>query len=321
MPAFSYLRPTDAAGASAALRQAGRVALGGGTDLLAVVKEGLVTPVEVVDLRRLPEAGVIRVSADGGLHLGAGARLAAIASHPEVTARFAALAEACGAVGSPALREMGTLGGNLAQRPRCWYWRRQVPCLKSGGTDCPALAGEHRYHAIVADGTCRVVHPSDPAVALTALEATVIVQGPSGTRTMPIAALYDTRTEADTGETTLAPGEFIAAVEVPATSAGGTQQYHKLMQRGAWDFALVSLAAVKRHDGDVRLVLGGVAARPWRIGSSIEEDVASGGLDDDSISALAERALYDATPLPGNAYKVTMAQALLRRAMRALGGA
>jgi xanthine dehydrogenase YagS FAD-binding subunit len=317
---FDYIRPADADAATRSLRAAGHVALGGGTDLLATLKEGVTRAVAVVDLRRLPGLALIDATPSGGLRIGAAVRLADIAAHGQVRVWYPALAEACGQVGSPALRQMGTLGGNLGQRPRCWYWRQGVSCAKSGGTGCPAVTGENQYHAILEGGPCHIVHPSDPAVSLTALDATVHVEGPAGLRAVPIGEFFVRSTDTMERETVLQSGEWIQSVELPASSAGGTQRYAKLMQRGAWDFALVSLASVQRADGDVRLVLGGVGPRPYRVNSSIEEDVASGHLDEDSIAALAERALYDARPLSGNAYKVTMAQTLLRRAMQELAG-
>jgi xanthine dehydrogenase YagS FAD-binding subunit len=217
---------------------------------------------------------------------------------------------------------MGTIAGNLCQRPRCWYLRRGVACLKNGAGGCPAVEGESQYHAILDAGPCHAVHPSDPAVALVALEATVeIVSAAGGARHVPIAGFHQDAAANPLGETVLAEGEMIEAIELPARSSGGMQRYAKLMQRGAWDFALVSLAAIKRTDGEVRLVLGGVALRPYRVNLSVEEDVASGALDDESVDALADRALYDAKPLAKNGYKVRLAAALLKDAMRVLSRA
>jgi xanthine dehydrogenase YagS FAD-binding subunit len=208
---------------------------------------------------------------------------------------------------------MGTIGGNLCQRPRCWYFRRGIPCLKNGGTYCPAVQGENQYLAILDGGPCYAVHPSDPAVALTALDALIEIESSEGTRQLPIGDLHLLPKTSVTSETALRPGEFVTAVVLPARAVGGAQRYHKLMQRDSWDFALVSVAGCKRVDGDVRIVLGGVAPRPWRVSSSVEEDVSSGGLDDDTIATLAERALYDAKPLSKNAYKVDLAGSLLRQ--------
>jgi xanthine dehydrogenase YagS FAD-binding subunit len=317
-----YHRPTSVADALAALAAPGSVALGGGTDLLVTMKEGLAEPAHLVDLRHVRGARDITVRADGSARIGGAVRIADLAAHGVIRERFAALAEAASSVGTPALRNMGTIAGSLGQRPRCWYFRRGVPCLKNGGSGCAAEHGENRYHAILGGGPCHAVHPSDPAVALTALEAGVELIGPGeARRSVPISSFFENAGSNPLGETVLAPGEMIEAIELPAHSAGGAQRYEKVMQRGAWDFALVSLAGIKRSDGEVRLVLGGVAPAPHRVNQSVEEDVASGALDAESADALAERALYDAVPLSKNGYKVVQAAALLRHAMLELSRA
>jgi xanthine dehydrogenase YagS FAD-binding subunit len=317
LPGFRYTAPTTLPDALAELTRPGAVPMGGGTDLLVTVREGIARPEWLVDLRRVGHGAAIDWSSDGSVTIGAATRIAAIAADPRLRERFPALAEACAVVGTPALRNMGTLGGNLCQRPRCWYYRRGIACHKNGGSSCPAAAGENQYHAILGGGPCHIVHPSDPAVALTALNARVHIAG-RAPRVVPIEAFYVLPSERLDQETVLASGEMVSAIEIPGTSAGGPQRYDKIMQRGAWDFALVSLAAARHATGDVRFVLGGVAPRPWRVSSSVEEDVASGGLADDDIPVLAERALYDAEPLSGNAYKVALARTLLERAIRTL---
>ena len=315
---FSYQRATSVDDAARQLADAGAASLGGGTDLLVAIAEEISLPDVLVDLRTIPESAEIVPTGDGGVRIGASTRVADTAADAFVHDHFGALAQACEVVGTPALRHMGTIGGNLCQRPRCWYFRRGIPCLKNGGTSCPAVDGENQYLAILDNGPCHIVHPSDPAVALTALEAIVEVASVGGRREVPIGEFYVLPTERLDKETVLAPGEFVSAIILPAASANGVQRYHKLMQRDAWDFALVSIAGCKRPDGDVRIVLGGVAPRPWRVNSSIEEDVASGGLDDDTIAILADRALYDAKPLSKNGYKVELAASLLRQIMREL---
>ena len=291
------------------------------------MREALARPDTLVDITRVPGARELTWQQGGGLRIGAGVSLARLARDPRVRDRFRALAEACESVGTPALRTMGTIAGNLCQRPRCWYLRSRVSCFKSGGEGCPAASGENHHHAIFWGGPCYIVHPSDVAVALTALEATVEVRGsrgergsgePTPARQIPIADFFVLPAERLDHETVLRPGEYVSAVEVPDRSAGGVQRYEKVMQRAGWDFALVSLASVRRRDGAVRLVLGGVAPKPWRVSESVEEDVASGGLAEDDIATLAERALYDARPLAKNGYKVAMAAALLRRGIAAL---
>lgn len=316
--AFSYRRARSFAEAAELTRDRSVVPLGGGTDLLVSIEENLVAPSTLVDLRGIAGAGSVEWTTDGSARVGAAARLRDVAADPGMRDRFPALARACEVVGTPALRNMGTLGGNLCQRPRCWYLRRGVSCLKNGGSTCPAQDGENQYHAILDGGPCYIVHPSDPAVALTALDAEVEVTTQLATRRIPIHEFFVLPAERMDRETVLQPGEVVSAVLLRAASAGGRQIYQKVMQRGAWDFALASIAAVRRSDGAVRMVLGGVAPRPWRVPESIEEDVASGGLDEESIDALAERALYDARPLARNGYKVALAASLLRDAMREL---
>jgi xanthine dehydrogenase YagS FAD-binding subunit len=315
---FAYHPARSLEDAAEQLGEPGAMALGGGTDLLVLVEEGLARPERLVDLRRIPGGRGIEQLADGTIRIGAAARIDDIARSELVRRRLPALAEACGAVGTPALRAMGTLGGNLCQRPRCWYFRRAIPCLKNGGDACPAVEGENQHLAILDGGPCHIVHPSDPAVALTALEAVVEVSGGAARgRRVPIGELYVLPSERLDAETSLSAGEFVTAVEIPP-GAAGRQRYHKLMQRDAWDFALVSLAAARRENGDVRLVLGGVAPRPYRVNVSIEEDVASGNLDAQDVATLADRALYDARPLSRNGYKLDLAAALLRRGISEL---
>ncbi|HSQ28278.1 MAG TPA: xanthine dehydrogenase family protein subunit M [Gemmatimonadaceae bacterium] len=309
---FTYRSAASLDDAAQQLAQPGSMPVGGGTDLLVAIAEHIASPDRLVDLRAIAASDAIGLTEAGALRIGATARIADIAKHPLVLQRYASLAQDCDVVATPALRHMGTIGGNLCQRPRCWYFRRGIACHKNGGASCPAVDGENQYLAILDGGPCHIVHPSDSAVALTVLDATVELTSVDGVRRVPIAELYVLPSQRMDQETVLRPGEFVSAVELPAASAGGTQRYTKLMQRDAWDFALVSIAGTKRSDGEVRLVLGGVAPRPWRVNSSVEEDVASGGLDEDTIAILAERALYDARPLSKNGYKVALAASLLR---------
>lgn len=336
--AFTYHRPASLEDAVASLGRPHTYALGGGTDLLPCVEDGVADPSAIVDLRAVHGLDLIAALPDGGLRIAAAARIADIAAHDLVRSRFPVLADACEAVGTPALRNMGTLGGSLCQRPRCWYFRRGIACLKNGGATCPARDGENQYHAILDAGPCYVVHPSDPAVALTALDAEVEITGPDGTSRVPITQFFVLPRDRMDSETVLRNGEIVSAVVLSAAFARSSetlkrsngqtaklsnsqtskQFFRKLTQRSAWDFALVSIAASRRSDGAVRLVLGGVAPRPWRVSESVEEDVTSGGLDDDSIAALVDRALYDAEPLSKNGYKVALAAALLREAITEL---
>ncbi|HVE34588.1 MAG TPA: xanthine dehydrogenase family protein subunit M [Gemmatimonadaceae bacterium] len=316
---FIYQRAASVEEALQRLAEPRTLPMGGGTDLLVTIDEGIYAPDVVVDLRGVPASDGVETREDGSVRIGASARIEDLANHPLIRERYAALAQACSVVGTPALREMGTLGGNLCQRPRCWYFRRGISCHKNGGNSCPARDGENQYLAIVDGGPCFIVHPSDPAVALTALEAQIEIRSRKGDRVIAIEDFYVLPRERLDHETILRPGEVVTAILLPAAASAGIQRYRKLMQREAWDFALVSIAGCRRANGDVRIVLGGVAPRPWRVNSSVEEDVSSGGLDEEAIATLAERALYDAEPLSKNGYKIGLAQALIRDVIRDLG--
>lgn len=315
---FSYRIASSRDDALRAIATVGTLPVGGGTDLVPCTEEGILAPREVVDIRRIPGFRDIAAGADG-LRIGAAVTIAELAAEASVRAQYPVLAEACASVGTPALRNSGTIAGNLVQRHHCWYFRRGVGCFKRGGSQCAAVEGEHQYHGILADGTCRAVHPSDPAVALLALDARVEIARLDGSvRLVDLSTLYDGASRDPHKEAQLEAGELIVAVHLPSDAAGGRQHWEKVMQRGAWDFALVSVAACRRSDGSVRMAMGGLALAPWRVPDSIEEDVASGGLDEDSIDALVERAFYDFAPLPGNEYKRTMGQGVLKRAIQQL---
>ena len=315
---FAFSRASSDEDAERQLAEPNAAPLGGGTDLVVCIRENLTHPDRLVDLTQIPDARTVTWRDDGALRVGGSVRLATLARDARVRDRFPALAQACESVGTPALRTMGTIAGNLCQRPRCWYLRSSIACHKNGGDSCPAASGENQYHAIFGGGPCYIVHPSDAAVALTALDAVVEIRAASTVRHVAIADFFVLPSERLDHETVLRPGEYVSAIEIPAACAGRAQSYEKVMQRAAWDFALVSLAAVRRVDGGVRLVLGGVAPKPWRVSESVEEDVASGGLSEDDIATLADRALYDAKPLAKNGYKVDLAAAVLRRGIAAL---
>ncbi len=314
---FTYRKATSLTQAAQFLDAPDAVALGGGTDLLVCIEEGLATPATLVDLRALP-GEALAPQPDGGFRIAASTRVHDLATDPRIREQFPALTQACDSVGSPALRHMGTIGGNLCQRPRCRYLRRGISCFKNGGSSCPARQGENQYHAILDGGPCFVVHPSDPAVALLALGAEIETRRGDVERRIPMADFYVLPAQRIDRETVLEHGEFVTGVVLPGAATAGRQFYRKLTQRGAWDFALVSIAGARRTDGSVRIAMGGVSPRPWRVPESVEEDVASGGLDEDSVLALADRAFHDAKPLSKNEYKVAMGTSLLREALREL---
>src|SRR5438105_3465820 len=254
----------------------GGMPLAGGTEVIPLLREGLLHADVLVDITALVPAGI------DGTRIGAGTKLAALEGDPQVPA---ALREACALAASPQLRNMGTIGGNLLQATRCWYWRLDFPCRLHGGDRCHARDGQHREHAIFANDFCASAHPSDPAAALLALGATVRTDR----RELPIADLYRLPTEDDRSTTTLAADELIVELEVPRPDAS---TYLKAMDRQRWSFALVGVAAA-RFGGETRFGFAGVAPIPW---------------------ADAE----NPTPLPGTAYKVQILEALIRRARQAV---
>lgn len=324
MRSFDYRRAGAIDDALAALTstRTGRVRpLAGGTDLLPLMKADIVAPEVLIDIKRA--AGLderIDETPDGGLRLGALATLHAVAGHPLVRGRYRALAEAAAIAASPQLRQMATIGGNLLQRPRCWYFRdRHVDCWLKGGAECPARDGQNREHALFSDNPCVAVHPSDPANALVACDAAVRLRGPSGERLLPLAAFFAQPTLARRTETTLARDELVVAVELPPSERRST--YLKAMDRKVWAFALVSVAAGLRLEGgritEARLVLGGVANIPWRVPAA-EAALIGAELSQETITRAARLALGGAEPLAHNAYKLQLAEALVRRALAAL---
>lgn len=257
----------------------GATPIHGGTEVVPLMRAGLLRTDTLVDIR-----GVVPRGIDGN-RIGAGAPLAELECDPQVPD---ALREACRLAASPQLRNMGSLGGNLLQATRCWYWRLDWPCRLHGGDECFAREGEHREHAIFANGYCASAHPSDVAAALLALGATLR----TSRRALPVAELYRVPSEDDRRTTTLEQGELILEVELPEVEAS---VYLKAMERKRWAFPIVGVAAA-RAAGETRIALAGVAPVPWTF---------TGNLD-------------DATPLPHNAYKVDVAKALVKRAVAAL---
>jgi xanthine dehydrogenase YagS FAD-binding subunit len=271
------LRPESPEAAAEALGN-GSVALAGGTDLVPLLRDGLVRADTLVHLADAVPRGI------DGTRIGAGTTLAELEVDEQIPD---ALREACRLAASPQLRSMGTIGGNLLQATRCWYWRLDYPCYLHGGDRCHAREGQQREHAILGNERCASAHPSDPAAALLALGATIR----TGRRELPLAELYRLPTDDDRRLTTLEPGELILELEAPASDGS---VYLKAMDRQRWAFPLVGVAAA-RFGAETRIALAGVAPIPWLIS----------GLD----------ALDDATPLPGTAYKLEIARALVRRAL------
>ena len=292
----------------------------GGTDLLGVLKSEILAdyPEAVINLKTISGLDSIQANA-AGIRIGALSRLADIADSPVIKKNCRVLALSIASVGSPELRNMGTIGGNLCQDTRCWYYRYpdkmggRVSCYRKGKGPCHAIRGDNRYHAVLGGRKCYAVCPSDPAIALAALEAEVKTVRPAGERTIPLADFYGTLGPV------LEPDELLTEIRIPAPAANAVQRFSKFRLRESVDFAVVSVATVLDvAEGvcrDARIVLGAVASMPYRAVAA--EDVVRGGpLDESRIVQAAEAALRDAKPMSGNAYKVEIAKTLIRRMLR-----
>jgi xanthine dehydrogenase YagS FAD-binding subunit len=317
---FAYARPRSLEDAVRVLP--GAAALGGGTDLFGLMKDGVAAPDRVVDLSALESLRGWSREPGSGLRIGALTRLIELETDPDFVRALPIAAEALALAATPQLRAMGTVGGNLLQRNRCWYFRDEsFPCWLKGGERCFAAEGDDRYHAILGANECVMVAPSDLAPALIALDATVELRSSSAARRVPLADLYRVPSGADRREHTLGPDEVLTEVRVPESALERSGRFAKAMDRKAWSFALVSVAAAARVEQgrarDVRVILGGVAPIPWRAREA-EEIVADSALDESACAAAAEAAVAAARPLSRNGYKVPLARELVRRTLRSL---
>lgn len=326
MKPFTYEQAADPADAVA--RVAGRpgaVYLAGGTNLVDHLKLGVATPDVLVDVSRLPLDDVTSLD-DGGLRIGAAVRNADLAAHPVVRREYPVLAQALLAGASGQIRNAATTAGNLLQRTRCVYFQDvTTPCNKrEPGSGCSAREGFQRSHAILgASEHCVATHPSDMAVALAALGAVVVVLGRDGERRVPMGELHRLPGDEPQHDTTLQQGDLVTAVEVPALPFASRSAYRKVRDRASYAFALVSVAAaLDVEDGtvrDVRIALGGVAHKPWRA-TVAEERLRGGPATEEAFRHAAEAELTQASPLPGNGFKVPMARNTITATLRTLAG-
>lgn len=291
----------------------------GGTDLLGCLRDGVFGARKLVAIGGIPELHGI-APAGGGLRIGALATLSEIAGNRTVRETYTALAQAAQSVGSPQLRNQGTLGGNICQRPRCWYFRSDFHCLRKGGENCYAPNGENEYHGIFGGEGCYMVHPSDTAPALVALEARIRITGPKGSRTVSAEAFFLPPSKEVLKENVLEPGEIVAEVLLPA-AAGVRSSYRKVRVRASFDFALAGVALAVRGSAarvdSARIVLSGVAAVPWRA-KDAEKVLAGKKLDTQAVAEAAALAVKGAQPLSQNAYKVDLVRGIVEEGLLAM---
>jgi xanthine dehydrogenase YagS FAD-binding subunit len=323
MKQFAFYNPTSLAeavdflGADPARAQV----LAGGLDLLGRLKKRIDTPERLVNLKSIPGLDAVRETAEG-LSVGPLVKLADLAENELVRGKYLAAAEAAEAVGSMQIRNAGTVGGNLCQRPRCWYFRHpDFPCLQKGGAICYAPGGENRYHAILGGGPCFFAHPSDLAPALIVFDAAARIVGLKGERTGPLERLYRRPSEQLGYGLALEPGEILAEIRLPVPKAGTRSAYLKFKEKPSFDFALVGVAAaVSFEDGKVaqaRLALSGVAPLPWR---ALEAEKALEGspLGDAAARKAADLVVENSLPLANNRYKIPLTRTMVRRALLSL---
>ena len=318
---FEYLQPQSLEEAASLLSVDGAYALAGGSDLLSEMKERVVSPAALVSLAGVEELRAVEVTPEG-VRIGAMVSLAALAGNTELQQRYPVLTEAAGGIATPQIRNVGTLGGNLCQRPRCFYYRSPLTlCLKKGGDSCLALAGNSKYLSILGGERCYIVHPSDMAVALVALDARVELAGPAGHRTMSLQEFFTGPSVSLTSENVLQTGEVVASVNVRSSPEDTRSVYLKAQEREVGDFALVSVAAALAvTDGRVswcRVSLGGVAPYPYRAQEAEKCLIGIAVANADAAEA-GRRAVAGATPLRGNGYKVDLAANLIKQAISRL---
>ncbi len=297
--------------------------IAGGTDLMAEMKEGVAAPAMLVNLASLESLHGIEHAGDG-LSIGAMTTLAELENDEFIARDYPALAQAVAAVATPQIRNVGTVGGNLCQRPRCWYYRSPLfDCLKKGGETCFAVDGESKYHAVLGGVDCYIVHPSDLAPVLIALGATATIAGQTGTRTLPIEEFFVGPDQNIEAETALKPGELLTNVFVPKPTPGQRSVYLKARERQTQEFALASVAASLHVSAGIvaraSLVLGGVAPTPWRA-SYAEEALRGAAVAEVDVGMVGRLAVRDAKPLRDNQYKVRLAASLVSRAVGMLLG-
>jgi xanthine dehydrogenase YagS FAD-binding subunit len=325
MRAFANANPRDVREAVSMLTRIhseGRNAsiVGGGSDLLGMVKEHLIAPDVLVNLKTIK--GLDQLAVDSGkVKIGGLMTLNTLARDPLMHKQYKVLAEAADSVATLQIRNTGTLAGNVCQRPWCWYYRNGFPCLKNGGEICYSASGENQFHAIFGGGPSYIVHPSDTAPALVALDAEFRIAGPAGERVVRAADFFVLPRVDFKRENVLAPDEVLIAVHLPPARPGVRSTYHKELDREAWTHAVVSAAVVLEMEQHVcrraRIVLGGVAPIPWRL-PKVEAMLAGQRITPELAAKAGESAVEGARPLAKNGYKIPLTKAVVKRTLLAL---
>jgi xanthine dehydrogenase YagS FAD-binding subunit len=317
---FAYVKANSVAEAVKALGTKGAWIHAGGTDLFGCIRDEILPVEKVVSISGIKQLKGISTRPDGGLRIGALTTIAEVAASAAIKEKYAVLARAAADVASPQLRNQGTIGGNICQRPRCWYFRGDFKCAKKGGEMCYSVDGENQYHAIFGGGPCFFVHPSDTAVALVALQARLTIAGPKGSRPVAIDQFFVGPDKSIEKENILTTDEIVTEIYLPPVIGQMRSSYRKIRGRGAWDFALTSVGLVLQLDGGsvsrARVVLGGVGPYPWRAAAA-EKMLVGKKLDAAVAAAAGQAAVEGASPLDANAYKVEMVKGAVEESLLA----
>jgi xanthine dehydrogenase YagS FAD-binding subunit len=318
---FAYVRPKSLDEAIKHLSSDGARVHAGGTDLLGCLRDHVFDVKKMVSLGSMKNLRGIKKSSGGAIRIGALTTITEVAEHPEIRKSYAALAQAASGVASPQLRNQGTLGGNICQKPRCWYYRGEFHCLRKGGEECFAVGGENAFHCIFGGESCYIVHPSDMAPALAALGARVHIRGPRGKRSVLLENFHVLPEEDYRKETVLEKDEVVTEIELPPSAEGLRSSYRKVRARRSWDFALagVAMAVVFKKDqvANASVFLSGVAPIPWR-SKEVEAVITGKRLDAEIITKAGEAAVQKARPMEQNAYKIPILRSVIEEQLQAI---
>jgi xanthine dehydrogenase YagS FAD-binding subunit len=313
LPGFAYIRPASLKEAVRRLGSEGARVHAGGTDLLGCLRDKVFGAERVVSLGALKSLRGIGRKGET-LRIGALTTITEVERDPIIRKSYAALAQGAAEVASPQLRHQGTIGGNLCQKPRCWYYRGEFDCLRKGGRLCFAFKGENQFHCILGGRNCYIVHPSDTAPALIAFDAYGRIAGPGGKRTVPVESFHVPPDENPQRETVLEQDEIVTHIVIPSSSTAARSSYRKVRARRSWDFAVAGVALAIEFDGERvgkgRVVLSGAAPVPWR-SRGAESELTGKILDRDTASRAAAAAMADARPLEHNRYKVALFRGMI----------
>jgi len=309
VPRFSYIRAVSIDEAVRCLSHDGTRLHAGGTDLLGCLRDRVFDAKTIVSISGIKSLRGIHETPDGGLRIGSLTTISDIARSPVIQTKYPALSMAAAEVASPQLRNQGTIGGNLCQKPRCWYYRGDFNCLRKGGDECFAVHGENPYHCIFGGENCYIVHPSDTAPALVALNARVAIAGSKRKRTIAVEKLHMPPALDYTSETVLKPDEIITEILLPRPRAGVRSTYRKVRARRSWDFALAGMATAIEFEGDhvldSRVVFSGAAPVPWR-SRAVEGVIKGRRLDRNTVTKASDAGVENVEPMTQNEYKIPL---------------